>query len=103
MDMSETKKGLHVPHSSKKEIFRVAIILTILTGLEFLVAFTMPDSSQPWRTVIFLVLTIMKAFYIVAYFMHLKHEKINLIYTILIPLIFIVYMVALVIYEGAKF
>ena len=103
MDFSETKKGLHVPHSNKKEIFKVAIILTVLTALEFLIAFTIPEKWEAWKAFLFLLLTIMKAFYIVAYFMHLKHEKIHLAYTILLPMIFVVYLIALIIYEGVKF
>lgn len=100
MEVSETKKGLHVPHSNKKEIFYAAIVLTLLTALEFLIAFTMEAGTL--RTLIFLGLTFLKAFYIIAYFMHLKHEKINLMYSIVLPFLFIFYMIALLIYEGIQ-
>jgi cytochrome c oxidase subunit 4 len=36
------------------------------------------------------VLTLAKAFYIVAYFMHLKFEKIGMVYAILVPTLFII-------------
>lgn len=94
----ETTRGLHVPHSNKKEIFYAAIVLTILTALEFVIAFTLEAST--FRTLLFLFLTVLKAFYIIAYFMHLKHERLNLMYSIVIPFAFIVYMIGLIIYEG---
>lgn len=100
MESHETTKGLHVPHSSKREIFYAAIVLTLLTGLEFLIAFTMESGTV--RTLIFLFLTFLKAFYIIAYFMHLKHERLHLMYSIVIPFLFIFYMIALLIYEGIK-
>ncbi len=100
MDDIEPKEGLHVPHSSKKEIFYAAIVLTLLTALEFLIAFTMGDHI--WRVIIFLGLTVLKAFYIVAYFMHLRHERINLAYSIIIPIVLVVYFVVLLIYEGLE-
>lgn len=93
-------EGHHIPQSSKKEIWRVAIILTALTALEFLIAFTLPKSWESSRVAIFLILTVAKAFYIVAYFMHLKAERLTLAYTILIPLIFVVYLVILLFMEG---
>lgn len=100
MEVTETRKGLHVPHSNKKEIFYAAVILTLLTALEFLIAFTMEGGTL--RTIIFLGLTVLKAFYIIAYFMHLKHEKLNLVYSIVIPFLLIIYMIALIIYEGVS-
>ncbi|MBI1183958.1 hypothetical protein GC194_06785 [bacterium] len=89
--------GLHVPHSSKKEILTVFVVLAVLTGIEFVLAFAMHPSVA--RTIIFLVLTIFKAAGIVLYFMHMKHELKRLMYSVLLPLIFIVYLVALLIIE----
>jgi len=101
MDNVETRKGFHVPHSNKKEIIKVTIILTVLTAMEFVVTVTMPETLSDWKAAVFLILTFAKAFYIVAFFMHLKHEKIHLAYTIIIPFIFVIYLVILLIYEGA--
>lgn len=89
--------GLHVPHSSKKEIWVVFAILFLLTAIEFIIAFTMKISMT--RTVIFLVLTVIKAAGIVAYFMHMKHELKRLSYSVLLPLLLIVYLVALIFIE----
>lgn len=51
--------GLHVPHSNKKEIWVVFVVLSILTIIEFILAFTMHPGYA--RTIIFLVLTVFKA------------------------------------------
>lgn len=89
--------GLHVPHSNKKEIWIVFVVLFIITAIEFVFAFAMDAGVA--RTVIFLVLTVLKAAGIVAYFMHMKHELKRLAYSVILPLIFIVYLVALLIIE----
>ncbi len=39
---------------------------------------------------VYIVLTLFKAFYIVAFFMHLKFEKVGLVYAILVPILFII-------------
>lgn len=81
-----------------RRIWMPFFILTMLTVIEFVIAFTMPkDGLRQW---IFIVMTIAKAFYIVAYFMHLKFEKINLIYTIVFPVIFLVYLLVLMVVEA---
>lgn len=92
--------GHHVPQSSKKEIWKVFWILFALTALEFFIAFTLPKAYQDFKVAIFLLLTVAKAYYIVAFFMHLKAEKLTLAYTIILPLIFIVYLVVLLFMEG---
>lgn len=89
--------GLHVPHSRKKEIWQVFIVLFILTAVEFVFAFVMDPGIA--RTIIFLALTVLKAAGIVLYFMHMKHELKRLMYSVILPLIFIVYLVALLIIE----
>jgi cytochrome c oxidase subunit 4 len=44
-----------------------------------------------------------KAFYIVAYFMHLKHEIKNLIMTIVVPLALFVWFIIAFLYDGNSF
>ncbi len=86
-------------HGSQfQRIWRPFIILTLLTIAEFAIAFTVEKGT--FRNWTFIVMTILKAYYIVAFFMHLKFEKVNLIYTILVPLIFLVYLLVLMFQEG---
>ncbi|NVJ46227.1 MAG: cytochrome C oxidase subunit IV family protein [Cytophagia bacterium] len=80
-------------------IWKVAIILAVITAIEYLFAFTMEAGML--RTVIFIGLTIVKAFFIVSEFMHLGHEVKGLIYSIILPMMFIIWLiVALVNLEG---
>jgi cytochrome c oxidase subunit IV len=46
------------------------------------------------------MVALMKAGLIVAFFMHLKFEKIGLIYSILLPLILLIALVVALLYEG---
>ena len=98
------EQGLHHIHSTKKEIWKVFFILLGITLLEFLIALTpaiYKGIGKHGTVAIFFSLTVLKAFYIVGYFMHLRHEKLNMAYTILVPLGFVLYLIALLLFEGA--
>lgn len=79
-------------------LVRVAVYLGVLTAVEFAVAFTIDAGAL--KTAIFIGMTIVKAFYIVGEFMHLKYEVKVLIWSILIPMIFVVWLIISLIYEG---
>ncbi|MCW5911880.1 MAG: cytochrome C oxidase subunit IV family protein [Cyclobacteriaceae bacterium] len=81
-----------------KKLWTVAGILGIVTAIEFIFAFTMAAGTL--RTSIFVALTIVKAAYIVGEFMHLRYETKVLFWSILIPVIFIVWMLVAFVYEG---
>ncbi|UII24153.1 cytochrome C oxidase subunit IV family protein [Fulvivirga ligni] len=83
-----------------RKIWLTAGILAAITAVEFIIAFTIPLSMETLRIAIFVGLTIVKAFYIVGEFMHLKYEMKSLIWSILIPLIFVVWMLIAFLYEG---
>lgn len=87
-----------IPKANTKKIWRTFWILLIVTAIEFVFAFTLPRGVL--LTVIFVTLTIVKAFYIVAEFMHLKHEVKTLIWSILIPLVFVIWMLVAFMIEG---
>ena len=87
------------PNKEKiKKLWTVAGILGVVTALEFLIAFTM--SHGPLKTSIFIGMTIVKAAYIVGEFMHLRYEVKVLFWSILIPMIFVVWMLVAFVYEG---
>jgi len=87
------------PNKEKiKKLWTVAGILGAVTAVEFLIAFTM--HSGPLKTSIFIALTIVKAGYIVGEFMHLRYEVKVLFWSILIPMIFVVWMLVAFVYEG---
>lgn len=81
-----------------KRIWVPFFILFGLTVLEFAIAFTVDKGLG--RNIVFIILTIVKAFYIVAYFMHLKFERVNLAYSIVLPALLLLYLIALLLIEG---
>src|SRR4051794_15742110 len=80
----------------RKEIFRVTIILSVLTIIELGFGFSMYYINNTltihFIKGIIVILMLAKAFYIVAYFMHLKHELRNMIMTIVVPLLLFVWL-----------
>lgn len=82
------------------KIWKVALLLFIVTVIEFAFAFSLPESWKWMKISIFIGLTFVKAFYIVSEFMHLKHETKVLIWSIILPMIFVVWFVIALIYEG---
>ena len=101
MDYSDEIAPVSVipPNKEKiKKLWTVAGILGIVTIVEFIIAFSMPHG--PTKTFLFVALTIVKAGYIVLEFMHLKYEAKMLFWSILIPMIFVVWMLVAFVYEG---
>ena len=89
-----------VDKAKVKRIWTVAGVLAAVTAFEFLIAFIMPGG--PGKIFLFIALTLVKAFYIVAEFMHLKYEVKVLIWSIVLPMIFVVWLVIALIYEGGS-
>ena len=84
-----------------KWIWKVFWILLVITTVEVGLAYTWPDSlSVVLLNVIFISLTLVKAFYIVSEFMHLGHEVKMLIWSILLPLVFLMWFVLAMLLEG---
>ena len=97
----------HDHHDVIAEIKKVTIILSVLTIVELILGFWMIDiTSEGLRLGIkgvIVILMMAKAFYIVAYFMHLKHELKNLIMTIIVPLALFVWFIIAFISDGNSF
>lgn len=87
-----------VDKAKVRKLVKIAVYLFVLTVIEFVIAFTF--ANGPLKIAIFVAMTIVKAFYIVSEFMHLKYEVKVLIWSILIPMIFVVWLVISLIYEG---
>lgn len=91
-----------------KEIIRVTIILSVLTAIELALGFWM--MNMPYEGLerhfvkgVILILMLAKAFYIVSYFMHLKHEVRNLIMTIVVPLFLFVWFIIAFLADGDSY
>lgn len=91
----------HAGHgkANVKPILKALAWIVGITAFEFLLAFTMDAST--FRNSIFIVLTIFKAFFIVAEFMHLRHETKGLIWSILVPMALLIWLLVALITEGS--
>lgn len=88
----------HHDPGNVKVIWRTFWILLFVTMGEVGIAFT--SISRDILLVVFIALTIVKAYFIIAYFMHLKHEKVAFKYSILLPFFLILYLIVMAIAEG---
>ncbi len=87
-DHAEEHEGM-----TKKRIWNVFYILLAITAVEFFIAlYLVPHKVMTYHVAnpIYIVLTLLKAFFIVGYFMHLKFEKAGLIFAIIVPVLFII-------------
>lgn len=88
----------------RKKLYMVTVILTVLTIVEiFMGVFFKRNGTFMWETIklAFIVLTLVKAAYIVLIFMHLGDERKNLKYVVLLPYaLFIMYLIFIGLYEG---
>lgn len=99
--------GQAIEKPKTKWIWNVFWILLAVTGVEVAFAFLndggagvkrfVPAVGEKW---IFITLTLVKAYFIVFSFMHLGDEKANFKLTISLTTIFLVYFIALMMFEG---
>lgn len=84
-----------VDPSKVKKIWQVAGILALVTAVEYVIAFTVPAAGvgKYSRIVLFVLLTIAKAYYIMSEFMHLGHERKALQNAIIFPLVFLAWFI----------
>jgi cytochrome c oxidase subunit IV len=105
--MSHT--ATHEDHSAevRKEVTKVTIILSVLTVIELALGFYMMGIEAAGSRLLIkgtiVILMLAKAFYIVAYFMHLKHEVKNLIMTICVPLCIFIWFITAFLIDGNSF
>jgi len=91
---------------TKGKIWKVFGILLFITVIEFIIALWVKpqgyfgDHAVLIGNTLYILLTLLKAFYIVAYFMHLKYEKLGLQLCLTVSFIFIIYFIALMLIEG---
>jgi len=89
--------------SIRKQIYFVTILLSVLTAVEVAMGALVKQGSDFWTTVkwSFIILTLVKAYYIVKVFMHLGDERKAMRYVIIIPyFIFMFYMIFIFLTEG---
>jgi cytochrome c oxidase subunit 4 len=87
----------------RKKIWFVTILLTAITVVEVAMGAYIKQGSTIWPIVkwSFVVMTLVKAAYIVLVFMHLGDEKKSLKYVILVPyILFILYLIFIALTEA---
>ncbi len=88
----------------RKKIWQVTALLSIITAVEIAMGIFLSDRAAgiwPYVKWSFIIMTVVKAAYIVLIFMHLGDETKSLRKYILYPyFIFIAYMIFLFLYEG---
>ena len=102
MEVQDTKSTLQVTPRNEdkiKKIWKTALILLVITLAEFVMAFTMDRGILLYS--LFIILTIWKAKYIMMEFMHLGDEAKPLFYAIIVPLIFLIWLVITLIKEAS--
>lgn len=101
-ELDENSSVSYEPVNKKKtgKLWRIAGILAIITIIEFIFAILLPRGPLLYFT--FIILTLVKAFYIVGEFMHLKGEVKTLIWSIVIPTVFIMWLIAALMMEGTS-
>src|ERR1700755_2394279 len=106
MSNIETAHHHEEPHFDTKPIWRTFWVLLGITLVELVLATIHLQTSFPPKLVIngiYLILTCAKAFYIIAEFMHLRHEIKNLIMTIAVPALLFVWFIVAFLWDGGSY
>ena len=108
--MESAHLGVHHGHAeptfSTKTIWRTFWILLIITCIELTIGmFIAPHfhSLKIMFNILYIFLTLIKAFYIVAEFMHLRHELKNLLMTIIVPLFLFLWFIGAFLWDGNSY
>jgi len=92
----------------RKKILFVTLILSVITVVEVAIGIKYSKlehaGTSGWEVVkwMYIILTMVKAGYIVLVFMHLGDERKNLKFTILLPPVLIIFFIFIMIFEGSE-
>jgi cytochrome c oxidase subunit IV len=89
-----------------KAIWRTFWILLVITCIELIIGmFIAPHyhAQKIWFNVLYIIFTGAKAFYIIAEFMHLRHEIKNMIMTIAVPALLFLWFIAAFLWDGDSY
>lgn len=100
MDHTEHLEHTETPADMKTKIWHTFWILLGLTIVDIALYFALLSTHSMLKNALFIVLGIVKAWYIVGVFMHMKFERKVLMYMIIVPMIFVVFFIALMLIEG---
>jgi cytochrome c oxidase subunit IV len=96
----------HTYNHHKSDVFKTTIILSIITIVEvgfalYYDAYLVPQGWDKNLLRVFLVVaSLLKAYWIMAVFMHVKHERKAMVLTITLPFTLLIWMIISFIWEG---
>lgn len=96
----------HAHPDNSKIIWRTLGILSLITVAELIVGMFIAPKYHNLKLmfgVFYLICTLAKAFYIVAEFMHLRHEVKNMVMTIVFPLLIFVWFIIAFLWDGDSY
>ncbi|MDB4533995.1 cytochrome C oxidase subunit IV family protein [Vicingaceae bacterium] len=88
---------------TRRMIWNMFWVLLAITSVEVTLGLVWKEIGIGWWSVkmTFIILTVAKAYFIVAYYMHLKHEKTGLQNSIIIPYVLLaLYLIYMVVTEA---
>ena len=111
--MENVEVTTHAHHGEEKgsfdtkAIWRTFWILLGITCVELAVGMfiapSFPHYMKIWFNILYIILTAAKAFYIIAEFMHLRHEIKNMIMTIAVPAMLFLWFIGAFLWDGSSF
>lgn len=109
MEHHETTQVAHGEkvHFDTKAIWRTFWILLVITCIELVIGMFIaprfPHEKKIWFNMLYIIFTSAKAFYIIAEFMHLRHEIKNMIMTIAVPALLFLWFIGAFLWEGNSY
>lgn len=100
MEHTEHIEHTDTPKDMKSKIWKTFWILLAFTVIDIVLYFMLLTTHSIWKNAIFIILGVVKAYFIVGIFMHMTFERKTLKYTIILPMIFVIFFIALMIIEG---
>jgi len=100
MEHSEHLEHTETPSNMKSKIWITFCILLVLTVVDIGLYFMLLHTQSMAKNALFIGLGIVKAYYIVSVFMHMKFERNWLVRVIIYPMVLVIYLVALMLIEG---
>lgn len=97
----DTSHSETVGPAARKRLWQVFWLLLVITLVEVGLAFT--HLNKDLLNALFFGFTIVKAYYIVGYFMHLKTERSEMGWMLIGPFILIIYFICIMLYQGVVF
>ena len=94
--MSQEEYNHHV-----SAVWKTTLILAVVTVIEVAGALIYPESlPRLLLNFFFIIMSLLKAWYIVGVFMHMKYERTAMVLTVVLPTMFLVWAIIAFLWEG---